>query len=86
MESLSSCPNSTFCRLFILIAGNNFTAPTCSEINFFSKKHDISQRLLYPYDDNSRTLGKGPLCEEGLYIFASLLYLLVLMFINQVTS
>lgn len=86
VESLSSCPNSTFHRLFILITENNFTAHTDSEINFFSKKYDIFQQLSSTYDDNGRTLSTEPLCEEGLQVFASLLYLRVLMSVNQDAS
>lgn len=94
-EFINSLPNkdrfsfsksSTIHRLITLTNYKNFDENANREIDFFSKKYDISSKLFASYDEIGRKLSDQLLSLEGLQIFVSLLYLRVLISSDQVTS
>lgn len=94
-EFINSLPNkdrfsfsksSTIRRLITLTTYKNFDENANREIDFFSKKYDISSKLFASYDEIGRKSSDELLSLEGLQIFVSLLYLRVLISSDQVTS
>jgi len=85
-EAASTSPDSTIYRLGILAAGEALNNHSNKEIDFFSKKYDISRKLFALYDKEGRKVVKELLTQQGLQIFAGLLYLRVLLSIDQGAS
>ena len=61
--------------------GNNIEVDLCdnTELQFFSKKYDIHNMLHTEYDANGKRTTNKALCKHGMRIFATLLYLRVIM-------
>ena len=76
---LSLSKESTIYRLLALVTTENFDANINMEIDFFSKKYEFSYKLFEFYDEEGRKSSDKLLSKEGLQIFASLLYLRVLV-------
>ena len=85
-DRLSCSKSSTIHRLITLTTYKNFDENAYREIDFFSKKYDISSKLFASYDEIGRKSSDELLSLEGLQIFVSLLYLRVLISSDQVTS
>jgi len=86
IDKLSVSQDSTIHRLLALISSENFGDHTNKEIDFFSNRYDISSKLFEIYDNKGCKLSARLLSQEGLQIFASLLYLRVLISIHQGAS
>ena len=86
VDKLLVSQDSTIYRLLALVTSKNFDKHTNNEIDFFSKKYDISYKLFAFYDSNGRKSSDKLLSQEGLQIFASLLYLRVLISVHQGAS
>ena len=85
-SKLSSSNESTIYRLITLVSCENFDESANKEIDFFSKKYETSQKLFEFYDKEGKKSSNKLLSQEGLQIFASLLYLRVLISFNKVSS
>ena len=85
-ESTSTSPDSTIYRLGVLATGENLNNHANKELDFFSKKYDISRKLFAVYDKRGRKSCKEQLSQQGLQVFAGLLYLRVLLSIDQGAS
>ncbi len=85
-DNLMYPKGSTVYRLLKLIDLKYFDNHENKEFDFFCEKYDISQKLFEFYDKNGRKSNDRPISQEGLQIFACLLYLRVLISINQDTS
>jgi len=78
--------HSTLSRLCSLSAEKVFDSHSNKEIDFFSKKYDIALRLFSFYDNKGCKWGVETLNHAGLQLFSGLLYLRVLLAINQNAS
>ena len=79
----SGSPGSTIGRLCAVATGDFFNEHNSKEIDFFSKKYDIAQKLFASYDNNGLRSSDVLLSQEGLQVFASLLYLRVVLSADQ---
>ncbi len=75
----SSSKQSTFYRLVTLTSREKFDEKNNEEIDFFSKKFETSNKLFAFYDKEGRKSSDTLLSQEGLQIFASLIYLRLLI-------
>lgn len=85
-EATSAFQDSTMYRLVALAAGEALNSHSNEELDFFSKKYDISRKLFALYDKEGQKSCEEPLSQQGLQIFAGLLYLRVLLSIDQGAS
>ncbi|EFL91639.1 hypothetical protein REG_1082 [Candidatus Regiella insecticola LSR1] len=85
-SGVPSLQHSTLSRLCFLAAEEGFSSHSNKEIDFFSKKYDITLRLFSFYDNKGRKLGIETLNHAGLQLFAGLLYLRILLAIDQNAS
>jgi hypothetical protein len=85
-EAASTSPDSTIYRLSILAAAEALNNHSNEELDFLSKKYDISRKLFALYDKEGRKSSDEQLSPQGLQIFAGLLYLRVLLSIDQSAS
>ena len=85
-EATSTSQDSTIYRLGVLTAGETLNNHSNEELDFFSKKYDISRKLFAVYDKEGRKSCEEQLSQQGMQIFAGLLYLRVLLSIDQGAS
>jgi len=85
-EPAHTFEESTISRLVALAASESFSNYSNNKIDFFSKKYDISCKLFALYDKEGRKACDELLTQQGLQIFAGLLYLRVLLSIDQGAS
>ena len=85
-DKLLVSKNSTVDRLINIINIENFDNKTNKEIDFFCKKFEISNKLFVSYDASGNKSTDKILGPEGLQIFVCLLYLRLLIYIDQDSS
>lgn len=85
-DKLLVSKNSTVDRLINIINIENFDNKTNKEIDFFCKKFEISNKLFVSYDASGNKSTDKILGPEGLQIFVCLLYLRLLISIDQDSS
>ena len=83
LNKLSIPSNTTFNRLIKIINNESFDQQVNKEIDFFSKKFEISNELFISYDNKGQRLNNNRLSDEGLQIFASILYLRLIISISN---
>lgn len=65
-EAISTSPDSTLYRLGVLAAGETLNNHSNEELDFFSKKYDISRKLFALYDKEGRKSCEEQLSQQGL--------------------
>lgn len=85
-EATHASKGSTISRLVALSARDSFSNYSDNKIDFFGKKFDISRKLFALYDKEGRKACDELLTQQGLQIFAGLLFLRVLLSIDQGAS
>ena len=85
-EAATTAPDSTISRLRLLASEEALNNHSNGELDFFSKKYDISRKLFAHYDKKGRKSSDKLLSQQGLEIFSGLLYLRVLLSIDQGAS